>query len=482
MSTLKGLLTFLVALAELSGFDASAAQGPDSNLAQALAAARVRNLPQAPISAAIVRPLDRALASAPTANLRASGAAGAYWDGHDFQFSRTSGTSSLSADTQTGKLIYSVALDIPPGRPGQTPTLALAYDSDVGAASELGLGWRLNVPEIERVSTVKAGTRYFALDETGGDELVSIDSSNINFQRKGNPYWGTFHRLTDASGNKFWRASSSDGREAIYGRSPEASRVPRNPSSRARWYLETVAENETPIVRYSYAKADEQVRLTTIGYTSRGAASAQCSSTSGSIGCNFVHTLEFSWETAVDAGRGFDDGYPWCDCHRLKAIDAFVNGEAARHWNIEYVQESPSSPPSWYRSRALLRTITENSALPGSTESRTVALFEYTSEGSPQAETWPESPSPLAPLGSLLADIDADGRTDVASIWDGYPVWIAWLSRGHDWNTVAKVDERLWPPGPSGQYSLTVLWNGVVPRFICRFRGADSSAILMETE
>ena len=67
----------------------------------------------------------------------------------------------------SGLPTLSYALEVPPGRAGLTPELALHYDAGEGAGAH-GLGWSLGLPTIERslrtgIPTVDVGAPQLAM-------------------------------------------------------------------------------------------------------------------------------------------------------------------------------------------------------------------------------------------------------------------------------------------------------------------------------
>jgi hypothetical protein len=79
-----------------------------------------------------------------------------------------------------GLMTYGVPIQLPQGYAQATPSLRLTYSSGSGN-SELGIGWSLGVPSIERM-TSKGLPRYDASDliaADGSDELVRIDASGV---------------------------------------------------------------------------------------------------------------------------------------------------------------------------------------------------------------------------------------------------------------------------------------------------------------
>jgi len=66
-------------------------------------------------------------------------------------------------DLFTGALSHEVAIDLPPGRNGLTPRVALSYRSGNGNGF-LGVGWELQLGSVER--SLKDGVNF------AGDEYV----------------------------------------------------------------------------------------------------------------------------------------------------------------------------------------------------------------------------------------------------------------------------------------------------------------------
>jgi hypothetical protein len=61
------------------------------------------------------------------------------------------GDSSVS--TQTGALTYSYPIQVPPGRNGMAPQLALSYSSQAPLYGGIAAGWSLSIPEIREDSS-----------------------------------------------------------------------------------------------------------------------------------------------------------------------------------------------------------------------------------------------------------------------------------------------------------------------------------------
>ena len=75
----------------------------------------------------------------------------------------TSRSALPQVENSTGAFTYRVPLDIPPGRNGLTPDVALEYNSQNLTDGIVSYGWSLSVPFIER--TNKTGTEDLYGDE-----------------------------------------------------------------------------------------------------------------------------------------------------------------------------------------------------------------------------------------------------------------------------------------------------------------------------
>ena len=86
---------------------------------------------------------------------------------------------TFQPDLHTGTGNYSVVVELPPGRVGLTPKLALGYSSG-NRNGPFGLGWQLSLPGIRR-KTDKKIPRYEAEDVfvlSGAEDLVPVPKSD----------------------------------------------------------------------------------------------------------------------------------------------------------------------------------------------------------------------------------------------------------------------------------------------------------------
>src|SRR3954447_10984178 len=83
---------------------------------------------------------------------------------------------NVDVDRNMGVMAHHVGFELPSGFAGATPSLGLAYSSGEGN-SELGVGWSMPVPYVERM-TARGMPDYVSADRfaaDGGQELVRVD-------------------------------------------------------------------------------------------------------------------------------------------------------------------------------------------------------------------------------------------------------------------------------------------------------------------
>src|SRR3954447_1842571 len=153
---------------------------------------------------------------------------------------------TFQADPFTGSGRFALPLELPPGRGGLTPSLALSYASGQGNGP-FGLGWALAAGTITR-STRKGLPRYDGSDVfvwDGGDDLVPIAAADAGRRRYRPRVEGGFARLEHVTGDgdDHWQLSTGDGRVHLYGTpgtaggDPAALADPDHPERIATWCL-----------------------------------------------------------------------------------------------------------------------------------------------------------------------------------------------------------------------------------------------------
>ena len=196
----------------------------------------------------------------------------------------------LANNTGAANLAY--PLEVPPGRRGVQPTLAVTYSSN-GQASWLGHGWDLAVPIIE-IDTRFGVPRY----EDGrpeqylfnGDQLVPEGpfDGGVRFRRRVENEFDRIVRYGDSHRNFSWMVTSKDGTRFILGSDPARDPRAEAPQSRLqsgagnifRWYLDRMVDVFSNRMDYFYTvdrgnngDAFVQTYLRRIDYTAHGTGS-----------------------------------------------------------------------------------------------------------------------------------------------------------------------------------------------------------------
>ena len=179
---------------------------------------------------------------------------------------------AVHADPFTGTATTSIPIEVPPGRGGVQPDLALVYGSSNGNGW-LGQGWKLEKGVIDRQTK-------FGVDYSGDDYVFRLSGINVEMVNIGNNEYrakveGGFTRikkLTAPDGKPYFEATDKTGKKFIFGK-VAATRVadPNNANSIFRWCLERVEDVHGNYMTLSYTPDQGQAYLRQIDYTGNGA-------------------------------------------------------------------------------------------------------------------------------------------------------------------------------------------------------------------
>ncbi len=127
---------------------------------------------------------------------------------------------TFQPDLHTGTGNYRVPLEIPPGRNGLQPDLALSYTTG-GGNGPFGLGWSVPLPGVSR-RTAKALPRYGPDDVfvlSGAEDLVPVPGGGSGEQRFRPRAEALFARIVHhtGGGHDYWVVWSKDGLRSRYG-------------------------------------------------------------------------------------------------------------------------------------------------------------------------------------------------------------------------------------------------------------------------
>ncbi|MCP4373061.1 MAG: hypothetical protein GY797_33885, partial [Deltaproteobacteria bacterium] len=172
----------------------------------------------------------------------------------------TSGTlsSQVGTDPNTGAANVSVPIEVPPGRNGMAPNLALTYNSNK-RNGWIGVGWDIKTSFIQR--NTKWGLDY-------SDDDYVADGNKELVQRGdwyGHKIEGAFIKYYYNSATGGWEATTKNGTKHLYG-TTSASRQD-NSSGVFKWMIDKVIDTNGNYITYTYSKDQGDIYLDKIDYT-----------------------------------------------------------------------------------------------------------------------------------------------------------------------------------------------------------------------
>ncbi len=320
-------------------------------------------------------------ATLPTAINLPRGPASLEGFGQGYDLSPASGLPSLS-----------YALEVPPGRAGLVPELALHYHAGEGAGA-LGLGWSLGLPAIER--SLRRGIPDYGAAPTwtlkglgGGEELVETEPGIFRERiEQGAPVL-----VRELPGGAM-SAITTDGTGYLFGLTPDARLASGDDIFRLE--LSAITDVHGNRIDFSYTRlaGTDAPLLTGVTWNDGHAA------------------VRLEYETRPDLVRTRAPGFSVVLGHRLARIETEVDGEAVRTTTLAY-ERSVFTPSS---TLARIETVaTDGAALPA---------WHLTYTGAPDTPTNTHLPSApaLDPTadGRAWVDIDGDALPDLLDAMPG---------------------------------------------------------------
>ncbi|HWA72744.1 MAG TPA: toxin TcdB middle/N-terminal domain-containing protein [Polyangiaceae bacterium] len=310
-----------------------------------------------------------------------------------------------------GLMSYGVPIQLPSGYSQSTPSLRLAYSSGAGN-SEVGLGWSLSIPSIERM-TSKGLPKYDRSDTfaTGGsDELVLIDDAAGVYRAR---YEASFVRYTwvdpERAGKQgYFRAEYPDGRIGYFGAradgTPEQNARVQGPNGVFRYQLVETVDTLGHAIRYEYGATGGYPTLRRIAYAFQKDGKDDPR-----------YEVRLSYEPRPDEISDARPGFDLRLSERLTAIQVLVRGVQLRRYALNY--HTPTARTSLSR-LAHVEQFGANDKGPYPIDFR----FDYTgTTAAPCSGAGCDSPELIAIPESVEADF-ANGKADLFDInGDGLP-------------------------------------------------------------
>jgi RHS repeat-associated protein len=296
---------------------------------------------------------------------------------------------SLGLSEFTGQLRYAVSLEVPAGRGGVKPQLAIEYAGGLGNGP-LGVGWRIAVPGIERslrkgVPGYTPGDELQARDLGATGRLVRLSDGSYRVQGSGESVRIAPHEAgflaTDAAGNRYQIGTTAAARIE------DGARV-------ASWHVERLSSATGESIEYRYRRDRGQVYLASVHW-----------------GPEQVFSVHFDYTARPDPTKAYRTGFAVTTALRLNAIRVVAFGELVRSYALTYDQQFALSRLHQITmhgrgGRGALPPLTFSYGAPAPT-----GLVEVNADG------W-------GPGGrQTLADVDGDGVADLLQLEPGNVQW-----------------------------------------------------------
>ncbi|MGD9367967.1 MAG: FG-GAP-like repeat-containing protein, partial [Desulfobacteraceae bacterium] len=299
------------------------------------------------------------------------------------------GGGSGSVNSVMGSYGYSYPIQVPPGRGGLSPELAITYSSMAGNGW-LGLGWDLSIGSIQR--SVKDGKPDYDDDDTF---VINLKGSAITLVREDDEFRlkdeGLFLRILKQGDG--WVATDKGGTEYHFG-TTQASRQ-YAPEGIFKWCLDLIRDANGNEILFSYDTDTDnnQIYLQQISYDVD----------------NYI-LFEFEPADRDDAPSFYATFFNVRTVRRLQTIQVFNGGldtaNLVRRYQLNY-------EPAETTNQSMLKSITqygsEGTALPA-------VILDYTASQSYENQPFSEAAADSYPSRSeniATGDFTGDGRADI---------------------------------------------------------------------
>ena len=310
-------------------------------------------------------------------------------------------------DLFTGRFNYRIPIEVPPGRQGSEPALALQYNSS-GGNGWCGVGWDLDLGYIQRETRYGvpisngsySNTFVFSVAGQNGRLILASDGT---YRPEVNT---AFLKFVYANG--YWMVTDKDGRQYTFG-DTSSSRLATSYGT-FKWALSKIVDpngNATTIT-YQTVTGSPQLYLYQITYNANPNSPA--------IAANCAVTFALTSAARPDIPSSCLSGAEIDTTRLLQAITVTCNGSQVRQYALGYATSSSTG-------RSLLNSVTEYGV--DGTWAWPSLTFSYSAQAqsfqSPVA--WPivSQTSPGDPYGTSPATPDAQ-LVDING--DGLPDWV----------------------------------------------------------
>jgi|CXWK01.1.fsa_nt_gi RHS repeat-associated protein len=352
----------------------------------------------------------------------------------------------------SGTFDFELPLDIPPGRNGLQPNLALRYSSRGDSeGSIVGYGWSLTIPYIQRVNRRGINSMYndsYFTSSISGELATSTTDTTLHFPKVENGEFVTYKFV-----NNTWTAKDKRGNTYIYGLNDNYRQTDPADNTRVfKWMLSEVRDVNDNVIRYEYYQdGSGQIYPDKIYYTGHDSQDG-------------IFEVDFNLTSNLDYATSSVSGFVTETKYRVNEIIAKVNGQWVKKYILSYVTPA-------IRIRSLLHSVTETGRDESGTEiSFQPYVFEYQDSDIPG---WVEDvsgwvlPEPIIEYGngvksagSFFIELNGDGLPDIirsrtSTTQSPNDISRAYINTGNNWSFSQDWTNALNIVAPSGDRFIT---------------------------
>ena len=335
-------------------------------------------------------------------------------------------SASLQPDLFTGTLTGSIPIEVPPGRNGMQPNLALAYES-AGGNGWVGMGWKLEMGTIERQTRwgvlytptpaeEQAGKVYTIRLNGVSTDLVQDATDQSLYHEK---VKSGFLRIKKLSPNG-WEVTDTKGTKYTFGTGARIEGTVGSLGTQVfKWCLEEVRDRDGNFMKMTYTPIQGQGYLSQIDYTGKGTGVGPDAPS---------NTVKFYLEDRTDKPVMYTSYFPITTTKLLRTIEVKANGTPVRAYKFGYTTSSSTL-------RSLLTSVQQFG------KDATVDSFGVVTGGTPfppitthyrESANNFDAPLPWAQHGGPFwagqeqyADVNGDGMTDMIFQGQDNKFWVS---------------------------------------------------------
>ncbi len=357
-----------------------------------------------------------------------------------------------NAELSTGAAITHIPIEVPPGRQGMQPNLALVYSSQ-GGHGALGTGWDLPIGRVERgtqrgVPHYDASDTFLVVLPDGRIELVQLPDGSYAARID-----ESHARITFSAASNTWTLHDRSGRDYTFG-ATGSSRVGPAPTALATtfaWHLTSIRDpnGNTVDIHYTQPAGSGHAHVSEIAYGGNAAA-----------GVAHPFRVTFTWTARATSGQrlSWAAGFPQLLTLSLARVDVTYAG---RH--VEWQGAVRAYEFLWETSRTGAAPLLKEVRLRGSDGSLLTrddgfaasTQFSYAQNptitfAAPRSENVHVASFRDADACTTrdFIDLDGDGRPDLvrAGGWTAnQPVWRVHRNIGHLGGAMFAAQPIDWP-------------------------------------